>query len=88
MFKNVIQEHLKSFWDQFVFIVANEKYTRERKSKLKASALTHLSRIWLITAACLMYPTKMKKNVHRITGLWVFLKFTSELCLYNAKKKL
>lgn len=33
----------------------------KRKSKLKASALTHLSRIWLITAACLMYPMRMKK---------------------------
>lgn len=49
-----------------MFIVANDIYTRE--SEFKASALTHLSRIWLITAACLMHPMRMKKNVHRIIG--------------------
>lgn len=31
MFKNVVQEHvLKSFWDQSVFIVANDIHTREK----------------------------------------------------------
>lgn len=66
MLKNVLQERLlKSFWDQSVFTVANDLDTRE-KNELKASALTHLSRIWFITAACLMHPMRMKKNVYRI----------------------
>lgn len=61
----MVQEFLlKSFWDQLVFILANDIYTGE----LKASALTHLSRIWLITVACLMHPMRTKENVHRIIG--------------------
>lgn len=39
-----------------------------RKSELKASALTHLSRIWLITLHVLMHPVRMEENEHRIIG--------------------
>lgn len=61
----MVQEHLKSSWDQFVSTIANDKYTRQRVNLRQV--LSHTwgeSGLLPLHVWCIRWEWK-KKNVHR-----------------------